>query len=146
VALSYTLLDARYRSGFLLCASTPCLQPLLVPAGRRIPGLSRQFAWGEVRWQANDDLDVALEARFVDRVFANDANTDAAPAYTRVDLGAERRLRTGNIEWTGFARIDNVLDRAIVGSVIVNDSNGRYFEPAPGRGWTVGLSARMDFD
>jgi iron complex outermembrane receptor protein len=147
VALSYTLLDARYRSGFLLCASTPCLQPdLLVPAGRRIPGLSRQFGWGEVRWQASDALDVALEARFVDRVFANDANTAAAPAYTRVDLGAERRLRTGSIDWTGFVRIDNLFDRDIVGSVIVNDSNGRYFEPAPGRSWTVGLSARMDFD
>jgi iron complex outermembrane receptor protein len=147
VAIAYTLLDARYRRGFLLCASTPCLQPdLLVPAGRRIPGLSRQFAWGEVRWRANDDLDVALEARFVDRVFANDANTAAAPAYARVDLSAERRLRTGNIEWTGFARIDNLFDRDIVGSVIVNDSNVRYFEPAPGRGWTVGLSARMDFD
>jgi len=147
LALAYTLLDARYRRGFLLCASTPCLQPdLLVAAGRRIPGLSRHFAWGEVRWQANDDLEVALEARFVDRVFANDANTAAAPAYGRVDLSAERRLRTGNIEWTGFARVDNLLDRDIVGSVIVNDSNGRYFEPAPGRGWTVGLSARMDFD
>jgi iron complex outermembrane receptor protein len=141
------LLDARYRRDFLLCASTPCMQPdLLVPAGRRIPGLSRQFAWGEVRWQANDDLDVALEARFVGRVFANDANTAIAPAYARVDLSAERRLRTGNVEWTGFARIDNLLDRDIVGSVIVNDSNGRYFEPAPGRGWTVGLGARMDFD
>ena len=147
VAFAYTLLDARYRRGFLVCASTPCPQPdLLVPAGRRIPGLSRQFAWGEVRWRANDDLDVALEARFVDRVFANDANAAAAPAHTRIDLSVERRLRTGNIEWTGFARIDNLLDRDIVGSVIVNDSNGRYFEPAPGRGWTVGLNARMDFD
>jgi iron complex outermembrane receptor protein len=147
LAFAHTLLDARYRRDFLLCASTPCMQPdLLVPAGRRIPGLSRQFAWGEVRWQANDDLDVALEARFVDRVFANDANTAVAPAYARVDLSAERRLRTGNVEWTGFARIDNLLDRDIVGSVIVNDSNGRYFEPAPGRGWSVGLSARMDFE
>jgi iron complex outermembrane receptor protein len=147
VAFAYTLLDARYRRGFLLCASTPCLQPdVLVPAGRRIPGLSRQFAWGEVRWRAGDDLDVALEARFVDRVYANDANTAAAPAYAQVDLGAERRVRTGRIEWTGFARIDNLADRDIVGSVIVNESNGRYFEPAPGRGWSVGLSARMDFE
>jgi iron complex outermembrane receptor protein len=79
-------------------------------------------------------------------VLANDANTAAAPAYTRVDLGAERRLRTGSIDWTGFVRIDNLFDRDIVGSVIVNDSNGRYFEPSPGRSWTVGLSARMDFD
>ncbi|MFS8063784.1 MAG: TonB-dependent receptor family protein [Luteimonas sp.] len=147
VAFAYTLLDARYRRGFLLCANAPCLQPdVLVPAGRRIPGLSRQFAWGELRWQASAGVDLALEARFVDQVFANDANTAAAPAYTRLDLSAEQRLRSGNIEWTGFARIDNLFDRDIVGSVIVNDSNGRYLEPAPGRGWTVGMNARMDFD
>jgi iron complex outermembrane receptor protein len=42
----------------------------------------------------------------------------------------------------GFARLDNVLDRHAIGSVIVNDSNGRYFEPAPGRIWMVGLALR----
>ena len=29
------------------------------------------------------------------------------------------------------------------GSVIVNDGNGRFFEPAPGRNWTLGLSATL---
>jgi iron complex outermembrane receptor protein len=39
-----------------------------------------------------------------------------------------------------FGRIDNLFDRRALGSVIVNDSNARYFEPSPGRGWVVGLS------
>jgi iron complex outermembrane receptor protein len=38
-----------------------------------------------------------------------------------------------------FARIDNLFDRRHVGSVIVNEANGRYFEPAEGRAWTVGV-------
>jgi iron complex outermembrane receptor protein len=29
--------------------------------------------------------------------------------------------------------------------VIVNDSNGRYFEPAPGRNWLLGLSVGKSF-
>jgi len=32
-----------------------------------------------------------------------------------------------------FARVDNLADRAYVGSVIVNDSNSRFFEPESGR-------------
>ncbi len=28
-----------------------------------------------------------------------------------------------------FGRIDNLFDREYVGSVIVNESNGRYYEP-----------------
>ena len=36
-----------------------------------------------------------------------------------------------------IARIDNVFDRRYAGSVIVNEGNGRFFEPAPGRGWVL---------
>ena len=42
-------------------------------------------------------------------------------------------------------RGDNLLDRKYAGSVIVNDGNGRYFEPAPGRTWLAGASATLKF-
>jgi iron complex outermembrane receptor protein len=29
--------------------------------------------------------------------------------------------------------------------VIVNEANGRYFEPAPGRNWLFGASATLPF-
>ena len=49
--------------------------------------------------------------------------------------------------WTlrEFARVDNVADRRYAGSVIVNEGNGRFFEPAPGRNWLVGLNAAHTF-
>jgi iron complex outermembrane receptor protein len=37
-------------------------------------------------------------------------------------------------------RVDNLADRRVAGSVIVNEANGRFFEPSPGR--SVLLSAR----
>ena len=75
----------------------------------------------------------------------NDANTDFADAYTvwnaAVGLTQERpRWRV-----TEFVRVDNLTDRRYVGSVIVNDTNGRYFEPAPERAWTLGLQASLQF-
>ena len=36
--------------------------------------------------------------------------------------------------------INNVFDRRYAGSVIVGDTNGRFFEPAPGRNWFIGAS------
>jgi len=36
--------------------------------------------------------------------------------------------------------VNNVFDRRYVGSVIVNESNGRYFEPAAGRTLFAGFS------
>mgnify|MGYP006968057226 CR=1 FL=1 len=43
-------------------------------------------------------------------------------------------------ELRAFARLENVLDQAYIGSVIVNDGNGRFFEPAPGRTWLASAS------
>ena len=40
-------------------------------------------------------------------------------------------------------RVNNLLDREVIGSVIVNEANGRYFEPAPGRHGLVGLAVDL---
>jgi iron complex outermembrane receptor protein len=42
-----------------------------------------------------------------------------------------------------FARVDNILNRGYVDSVIVNDTNMRYFEPQPGRVFYVMLTASV---
>jgi iron complex outermembrane receptor protein len=43
------------------------------------------------------------------------------------------------------ARVDNVFNRRYAGSVIVNEGNGRYYEPAPGRNYTVKLTGTYAF-
>jgi iron complex outermembrane receptor protein len=121
-AASYTWLDARFDNGM------------------RIPGLSRHAGWAELRWSPRERLDVMLEARATDRVLADDANTAAAPGHAVLDLAIERRFRLGAFELRGWGRLQNLLDRDVVGSVIVNDANARYFEPAPGRGWQAGVT------
>lgn len=142
-ALAYTFLDATYRDAFAVCGATPCAVPdSVIAAGNRIPGLPRNNGWAELRWVPADDYDFALEARGIDRVFADDANTAPAPGHVSFDLSAQRRWRMGGFEVTGFARIDNLFDRDAIGSVIVNESNGRYFEPAPGRHWLLGLDIK----
>jgi iron complex outermembrane recepter protein len=42
-------------------------------------------------------------------------------------------------------RVDNVGDRNYVGSVIVNETNFRYFEPAPRRNMSAGIQASLQF-
>jgi iron complex outermembrane receptor protein len=40
-------------------------------------------------------------------------------------------------EW--LVRVDNLLDRHYAGSVIVNEANGRFYEPGAPRSILVGL-------
>jgi len=72
-------------------------------------------------------------------VVVNDIATERAAGYALLNLEAGRRwaLQAGDLR--AFARIDNVLDQRYIGSVIVNDGNGRFFEPGPDRRASVGL-------
>lgn len=60
----------------------------------------------------------------------------------------KRRLSLYPNRWAldVFSRVDNVFDRRYVGSVIVNEGNGRYFEPAPGRNWGGGATLSYRFE
>jgi iron complex outermembrane receptor protein len=75
------------------------------------------------------------------RIYADDRNTAAAAGYwlTNLRLGFEQQSR--HWQFSEYARIDNLAGRAYVGSVIVNESNSRYFEPAPGRTATIMFNA-----
>ena len=44
-----------------------------------------------------------------------------------------------------FVRIDNLADRSYAGSVIVNETNSHFYEPAPGRNITLGIQANLQF-
>jgi iron complex outermembrane receptor protein len=78
-------------------------------------------------------------------VYVNDVNSDAASGFLVASVNAGYVWAQGAWQWSGFGRIDNLTDRRYVGSVIVNEGNGRYFEPAPGRSFFAGLSGRYTF-
>lgn len=138
-----TYLDARFAEAFLACVSTPCAAAdTPVAAGTRIPGVPRTTAYaamrrgGEVGWQ------VRLEGRYVGDVPVNHRDDERAPGYAVLGAGADYGFRRGRDEGRLFLAVDNVFDRRYAGSVIVNEGNRRYYEPAAGRSFTMGLEWR----
>lgn len=141
-----TRLEARYRDSFTVCSGAPCTTPnLAIPAGNRIPGLARGSAYAAVHWAPATGWRAGVEARYLSGVPVNDTNTDAAEAYAIVSASVGYVLRAGAWELGGFVRGDNLGDKRYAGSVIVNEGNARYFEPAPGRTWLAGLNASLRF-
>ena len=47
--------------------------------------------------------------------------------------------------WRQFVRLDNLTDRRHAGSVIVNEGNGRFFEPGAGRSLSAGIELTRRF-
>ncbi|WP_369941660.1 TonB-dependent receptor family protein [Xanthomonas medicagonis] len=137
--VSYTWLQATVRQAYLTCASSGCATPTaVVAAGARLPGVPRQQLFARWQWQPRA-WQFAVEGVAAGATVANDLATARAPGYGLLNLEASRRWTTAHGVLRTFARIDNALDRAYIGSVIVNDGNARYYEPGPDRGYTVGL-------
>lgn len=138
VQLAYTWLDATFRAPFTTCIGTPCT-PTRIAAGTRIPGIPERDAYLALRWGGERGWRASLDGNYVAAVPVNDLGSDRAPAYfvAGTDVGYGFELTSGQLR--AFARIDNLFDRRYAGSVIVNDANGRYFEPAPGRTAMLGL-------
>ena len=88
---------------------------------------------------------MGLEARHTGKVFVDDRNTDAAPTVTVFNLRAALTQQVGKWTVKEFVRIDNLAAKDYVGSVIVNEGNGRFFEPATGRTALLGVNARYTF-
>ena len=143
--VAYTLLDARFLSSFLTCpAASTCTTPnTLVPAGSRIPGVPRSDFYAALRYGDVLGWNASVEANAASNVAVNDLNTQFAPGYAVVNLSTGYVFELSDAKISTFLRLNNVLDKSYVGSVIVNESNGRYFEPAPGR--TIFSGVRIDW-
>lgn len=118
-----------------------------IPAGNRLPGVPRASLYGELGWTAADGkLNAALETIATGKVNPDDANAARpAPGYGIVNARVQARQEMGEWRFKQFARLNNLFDRDYVGSVIVGDSNRRFYEPAPGRNWVLGVSAQYQF-
>jgi iron complex outermembrane receptor protein len=140
--LSASALDASFSEAFTSGVTN-------VAAGNKIPGIPQHFLFSEVLW-ASQALDVArkssrsgsrvgIELVSAGRLYANDTNTASADGYTSFNLKASHGWSFGQNSVTAYARVDNLSDQRYVGSVIVNQAAGQFYEPAPGRNWTAGL-------
>jgi iron complex outermembrane recepter protein len=145
ISAAFTHLLARFRSDFFTCLSTPCAAPTMpVLAGTRIPGVPDNF--GSLRLQHGGDLGwhEGVDLTGVGSVTVNDTGTQQAAGYGLIGVDTSYTFalaQSARLQLS--ARIDNLADRRYIGSVIVDDSNGRYFEPGPDR--TYMLGARLAF-
>jgi iron complex outermembrane receptor protein len=140
--LGLTWLDASFREAFA-CSGPGCSAPVL-PAGTRIPGVPRTQATASLRWGGAQGWYAQAEAMHVGKVSAHLAGVDVADGYTLLGASAGYGFSTARSEGRVFLGVANLDDRAHVGSVIVNETNRRYYEPGAGRALTAGVELRWD--
>ena len=153
--LAYTYIKAIVAQQYFTCVTAPC-NPLANPTGppppnylpvnegNFLPAVARNSLYVGVSWNyAPLGFSTTLETIARAKLYADDRNTDAAASYWVANLRAGFKQETTHWSFSEFARLDNLANRAYVGSVIVNDANSRFFEPAPGRTVYVMFNAAL---
>ena len=141
--LAATQLDAEFRGcGGAATAPDACIGGT-GDSNRRIPGVPERQVFARLQWNGGP-WRAALEGEALGNVAVNDAGTASAPGYGLLHVEASRSWNTASGPLRLFARIDNLLDRDHIGSVIVNEGNGRFYEPGADRTWLLGLEWQFD--
>jgi len=130
---TWTYSDFRYTS-YTMGAS--------VLDGRALPGIPQH--WLHFLLQAHPGFArggwMEIEETHASGYLVNDAlNTRTLPWWT-TNARVGWNGTVGSLRCGPFLGFDNVFNRSYVGSVVINASGGRYYEPAPGRNMYVGFS------
>lgn len=138
--LAYTQIDATYSKDFTSNGR-------LIAEGNHLPGIPARTLYGELAWQPVEGFSTTVEGLYRSKLYVEDSNTaKTAPSYALFNWQARFEQKAGALTFNQVLRIDNLLDREYIGSVIVGDGNGRYYEPGPERAWYVGAGVQYLFD
>lgn len=144
--VAYTYIRAVVAQGYGTCVGLPC-RPATVNAGNYLPAVPMNALYAGLTWRyAPAGFSATVETQSRARIYVDDRNSDAASGFWVTNLRFGFHQKTGGWRLSEFARVDNLAGRSYVGSVIVNDSNGRFFEPAPGRTAMIMFSASWQDD
>jgi iron complex outermembrane receptor protein len=146
-------LDSSWRHGLSTRVALTSLRAIYdqsygaVLEGSRLPGVPNANAYAEVAWKdSGDRYGAALEAIASSKIYADDGNVDQpAPGYGILNARVSAKQQWRGWCFKQFVRLNNLLDKNYVGSVIVGDTNKRYYEAAPQRNWLIGASAQYRF-
>jgi iron complex outermembrane receptor protein len=138
---TYTYSDFRY------VHYSPDTAHTVVLDGRMLPGVPRD--WGHAALRVNPAIArggwIEVETTHSSSYLVDDAPSRRTSQWwaTNLRLGWEGTLRRG-ARVSPFLGISNLFNRLYVGSVVINAAGGRYYEPAPGRSFYIGVSVAAE--
>ena len=101
--------------------------------------------YAEFAYQRSDGWFAKWDINHVSGLYADNANSVAVPSYTVSNLVFGRDIRVGNTLVTPSFGVNNLFDEHYNQSIRIQESNQRYFEPAPDLNVFGALRVRFDF-
>lgn len=109
-------------------------------SGNDLPGQPELLWHGSARWSGLGGRYARVDGHYTGSFYADNANQEKVSHHWRFDLrGGDRWLLAGGSTLEVYGGIRNLFDEAYFENVRINANGGRYYEPAAGRTWFMGV-------
>jgi len=120
----------------------------------KMPGIPKQIFAAQIYYESNFGIWSKIKFLFADEYFTNDFNGtlpgSQSPesnflneSYFKIDLRFGYKFEFNLLQPELFFGINNLLNGKYNGSIVPNAVGERYFEPAPGRTWYLGMQCEI---
>lgn len=135
-SLAWSYIDARFD---LFRTATENLD------GNKVPGVPTQHMHAELRYDHQAGWYSTLDLLYVDELYADNANLVSLDPYAVSNLRLGYRKQLNNWLISPFMSVNNLFNEEYNSNVRINATFGRYYEPAPLRNFSGGVTARITF-
>jgi iron complex outermembrane receptor protein len=113
-------------------------------AGNRIPGVPEHAFAAAASVRAGGGFTLSGTADLASGMDVDDANSERADGRAVFGVALSNDLRVSGVRLLPLVAVQNLTDARSVGSVSVNATGGKFYEPAPGRTLLLRLAVTRD--
>jgi len=112
--------------------------------GLQLPGVPAHQAHLTLHGSSSNGWTSQIVLEAASKMWGNNTNTVQSDGFMVIDVYLSRSdCRLATVTVNPFVRIQNILNSQYVRSLVVNAFGGRYFEPAEGRSFQIGLGINL---
>ena len=108
--------------------------------GKSLPGIPNSQFFFQLKHSSKTNWQGTLSLEHVGAIFANNSNSVEIKDYQKMRIQGQKTL---NLAWGSldfFGGVNNLLNTVYYDNIRLNAFGGRFYEPAPGRNFYLGLS------
>ena len=113
------------------------------PNPKSLPGIPNTQIFLQLDYNTISKWKWVLSAEHIGKFYANNSNSEEIKPFQKVRFQVQKTVQ---LAWAGldlFAGVNNLLNTTYYDNIRLNAFGGRFYEPAPGRNFYLGLSLNL---
>lgn len=108
-------------------------------SNNRIAGLPKNQHVFNLNYSLTKKINLILDFKMFGNMYADNSNKTIINNYKKIDLTIFKDFNISNKNWNGFISINNLTNTKYFDNIRINAFGSRYYEPAPGINFMLGI-------